>query len=187
METTRCLRQEHQLILKVLDCFEIALADARQTPRVSSAAFTPFIEFFRGFADQCHHCKEEDRLFPQLERKGIPREGGPIGCMIREHQLGRAHVKAMDQAIGAADQGDQEAVRTVLDEGAAYLDLLRNHIAKEDNVLFEMADQLIQGEDLATLTAAYGEAESTPEYTGTLSRCRTIADELLKAYGVSSP
>jgi len=78
-------------------------------------------------------------------------------------------------------------MRTVLEEGAAYLDLLRNHIVKEDNVLFEMADQLIQGADLAKLTTAYGQAESAAGYTDTLSRCHAIADELMKTYGISSP
>ena len=71
MDTTRCLREEHALILKVLDCFEIALDRARRDGRVSSQVFDPFVEFFRGFADRCHHCKEEDRLFPCLERCGM--------------------------------------------------------------------------------------------------------------------
>lgn len=174
------------MILKVLDCFEIALSNARESSHVSTTVFAPFIEFFRDYTDQCHHCKEEGQLFPCLERRGVPREGGPIGCMLREHQLGRAHVKEIDEAVGAADQGNEEAVRTVLEEGAAYLDLLRNHIIKEDNVLFEMADQLIQGADLAELTTAYGQAESAAGYINTLSRCHAIADELMKTYGISS-
>jgi hemerythrin-like domain-containing protein len=107
--------------------------------------------------------------------------------MLREHQLGRAHVKAIDEALGAADQGDEQGVRTVFEEGAAYLDLLRNHILKEDNVLFEMADQLIQGADLSELTSAYGDAESAPGYLDTLSRCHAIADELMQTYGISNP
>ncbi len=175
------------MILKVLDCFEIALSNAHESGKVTSAVFGPFVEFFRGFADQCHHCKEEGQLFPRLEQRGVPREGGPIGCMLREHQLGRAHVKAIDEALGAADRGDEQGVRTVFEEGAAYLDLLRNHILKEDNVLFEMADQLIQGADMAELTSAYGDAESAPGYTDTMSRCHAIADELMKTYGISNP
>ncbi len=89
MEATRCLRDEHQVILRVLDRFEIALALSEESGEVPRATYQPFLEFFRGFADLCHHCKEEDRLFPVLEKNGVPREGGPIGVMLYEHQLGR--------------------------------------------------------------------------------------------------
>jgi hemerythrin-like domain-containing protein len=70
------------VILKVLDCFDLALQQARAGGTASREVFEPFLEFFRGFADKCHHCKEEDRLFPCMEARGIPREGGPIGVML---------------------------------------------------------------------------------------------------------
>ncbi len=102
MHPTECLRNEHQIILIVLSCFEIALARARQSGCVQQVEFEPFVEFFRGFADKCHHCKEEDRLFPCLERKGIPREGGPIGVMLYEHEQARKHVRTIAGTLGRA-------------------------------------------------------------------------------------
>lgn len=187
MEATRCLRDEHQLILKVLDCFEIALHAAQDSQRVTRAVFEPFVEFFRGFADRCHHCKEEDRLFPCLESEGVPREGGPIGVMLTEHQRARTHVRAMREHLDAADAGDSGAVHTILEHGGNYLQLLRAHIAKEDHCLFAMADQLIQGAGLTDLTNAYRDAEGEPEYCATLKRCRAIADELTQNYSVAEP
>ncbi len=150
--------------------------------------YAPFVEFFKGFADQCHHCKEEDRLFPQLEKQGVPREGGPIGCMLYEHKLGRAHVKALDEALAAiaafdsADGTDEKAVRQVFAQGEAYIDLLRNHIAKEDTVLFAMADEMVQGAELAQLTEAYAEAESSPQYTETMRRFFFIDKGIIEIY-----
>ncbi len=182
---TQCLRNEHQIILIVLSCFEIALGRARQSGCVRQAEFEPFVEFFRGFADKCHHCKEEDRLFPCLERKGIPREGGPIGVMIYEHEQGRRLVRTIAGALEAADSGDASAIRTILEHGQSYLELLRAHIGKENNVLFEMADQLVQGADLTDLVNTYNEAEKEPTYDDTYTKCRAIADRLLSEYGVS--
>ena len=101
------------------------------------------MEFLRGFADQCHHFKEEKILFPAMEEHGIPGEGGPIGMMLQEHEEGRAHVKAMiaaieqfSTAIGAADD-------LLLTHARAYVSLLREHIQKEDDILFRMADEVI--------------------------------------------
>jgi hemerythrin-like domain-containing protein len=184
LETTRGLRQEHQVILKVLGCFEIALDRARQSERVAQEAFAPFVEFFQGFADRCHHCKEEDRLFPCLERCGMPRDGGPIAVMIHEHQLGRAHVRAIAECLAAADAGDAAAIRALLDQGERFLELLRHHIMKEDHVLFEMADQMVQGAERIALTQAYASAEGQAGYTSTFEACRRIAQDLMVKYGV---
>ncbi len=184
MKTTDCLREEHVLILKVLDCFDAALRQVRKGGRVTNAEFAPFVEFFRGFADRCHHCKEEDRLFPCLERCGVQRENGPIGVMLHEHRLGRAHVQALAAALPAADGGDQAAARVVLSEGAGFLDLLRHHIMKEDHVLFQMADEVVQGGERAVLAQGYAQAEAAAGYRQTEQRCRDLAKELTARYGV---
>ncbi len=183
MEATKCLREEHQVILRVLDCFDVALSRSRETGEVRREVFGPFVEFFRGFADKCHHCKEEDRLFPVLEDNGIPREGGPIGVMLYEHEQGRMMVTEMANRLDAADSGDEHAGKTLLDYGQTFLAMLRQHIEKEDHVLFGMADQVTQGEDLSQLLAAYREAEGEDGYGSTYSRCWIIAERLAETYG----
>jgi hemerythrin-like domain-containing protein len=183
MEATRCLREEHQVILKVLGCFEVALREAREAGGLDQAAFGKFIEFFKGFADLCHHCKEEDRLFPVLVSAGVPNEGGPIGCMLAEHASARELVRSMDERLEAAGRGDATATRSILDHGEMYVQLLRDHIFKEDNVLFQMADGILDRPAVEGLTRAYGEAEAAPEYCRRLARCRAVADELSARYG----
>lgn len=182
MEATRSLREEHQVILQVLECFESVLRDGRESQCVKREAFEPFVLFFRRFADQCHHAKEEDKLFPVLERNGIPREGGPIGVMLQEHVDGRAHVAAVAEHLDAADRGDTAATETVLRHGEAYLELLRGHIDKEEQCLFEMADQAVRGDDLTALAQAYLEVEGTPEYRERNDQCRAIAARLIATH-----
>ncbi len=184
METTRALRQEHRVILRVLDGFEIALGDARRDGSVAAEVFEPFLEFFRGFADACHHCKEEDRLFPCLERCGVPRQGGPIGVMLHEHELGRAHVRAMAGHLPPAAAGDKDAAAGFLDEGTQFLGLLRQHIMKEDHVLFDMADAVVGDPERASLVREYAAAESDPAYVATYERTRRIADEIAVRFGL---
>lgn len=187
MQTTQCLRDEHQLILRVLDCFEIALADASEAGAASASVFDPFVAFFKGFADRCHHCKEEDRLFPTLERNGIPRDGGPIGMMLQEHEMGRSHIRAIAEALPASTNDDTDATQSVINHGYAFLGLLRNHIAKEDHVLFNMADQVVQGSDQAQLLDDYRAAEETDEYCKTIADCLAIAEQLTSQYGLAMP
>jgi hemerythrin-like domain-containing protein len=183
VNATQCLRDEHQLILKVIDCFEIALRKARESGEISREVFEPFVEFFRGFADKCHHCKEEDRLFPCLERKGLPREDGPIGVMVQEHAVARQRVSMIAQELQAADGGDPVSKQTVLDHGLKFIELMRGHINKEDHCLFGMADEMIRDADLVTLSEAYQSAESEPGYRSTFEHCRAVGDRLVEQYG----
>ncbi len=84
----------------------------------------------------------------------------------------------MTGCLEAADGGDAGAVRTFLERGREFLEMLRAHIAKENHVLFDMADQITRGDDLAALLAGYRDAESEPEYCATYARCSRLADRL---------
>ena len=184
MSATQCLRDEHQVILKVLECFEIALRTARETGEVTTEVFEPFVEFFRGFVDTCHRCNEEDRLFPCLERKGLSREGGPIGVLLQEHTVARMRVNMIAEELPAADGGDPVSKQAVLDHGRKYLELMRCHADKENHCLFGMADEMIRDADLVSLSEAYQAAETEPGYRSTLEHCRAVGDRLVKQYGV---
>jgi len=161
------LMDEHRVIEKVLDALETA-ADLE----VPSEFYDRALEFCSAFADACHHAKEEDRLFPLLEEHGIPREQGPVGVMCDEHVQGRAYIQKMREAATA---GDYDRVRRV---SLMYVGLLRDHIQKEDNVLFAMARDVLGREDLERLGAEFTAAEK-PEW----ARFRAVADELAAVVG----
>lgn len=149
VSATRGLREEHQLILKVLGAFERVIdevRDQRATPTTPDfEAVDDCLAFFRLFTDACHHGQEEDVLFEELVDRGMPRKVGPIAVMLVEHEQGRALVRAMTAALERAKDGD-EVAWSVLERAARdYVALLRGHIMKEDGVLFEMADRLIAG------------------------------------------
>ena len=116
------------------------------------------MKFIRLFADACHHGKEEDLLFTTLEEHGMPRDAGPIAVMLYEHRLGREHVAAMVAALPGARRAEEGAVPRLVNAGRSYVELIRNHILKEDNVLFDMADQMVGGMARSALCAAYDES-----------------------------
>ncbi len=151
------LRSEHQVILRVLSVLERLVARSEAGDGFEKAAMGQCVEFFRFFADACHHAKEEDLLFPTLEARGIPREGGPIGCMLEEHRLARQHTKEMGEALEGLDRGDADAVERFHDAAHKYRELLEQHIYKEDNILFNMGDQVMSQSDQDTLGGKFCE------------------------------
>lgn len=152
---TSRLREEHERILEVADALA-ALVRAAEAGRWNLDAFADCVTFIRLFADACHHGKEEDLLFPELERAGMPRDQGPIAVMLYEHQQGRAYARHMAGALDGARAGDPQAQATLRNAAMGYVNLIRGHIHKEDNILFQMADQAVRGPACRSLCDAYG-------------------------------
>jgi hemerythrin-like domain-containing protein len=155
---TKVLREEHDAILKMINALEATAYRAEAGGAVPLNVLNDFQEFFRLFADRCHHGKEEELLFPLLERKGVPRVGGPVGCMLVEHDDGRTFVKTMgDSAEGCA--GGESACKSWVGAARGYANLLRNHIWKENEILFQIADRLISEDEQDALATEFAKVE----------------------------
>jgi len=152
------LKAEHQVILGVLDVLENLLDRPPTEGGLETEPLRRCVDFFRFYADACHHAKEEDLLFPVLEARGIPNEGGPIGVMLYEHRVGRTLVARMAEALAGLDAADAAAEGAFREAARDYLELLRQHIFKEDHVLFEAGDGLMTDDDQRGLAARFCEA-----------------------------
>lgn len=166
---TALLKDEHDLILRGLAVLEKVAARLAQGEAVAAGTVEKLVEFFRNFADRCHHGKEEAMLFPALESAGLPRDGGPTGVMCFEHEEGRACVRAIGGAAARLAK-DPTAGREIVQHARQFIALLRAHIEKENNVLFVMADSILPQEAQRELFQQYD--RFTEEQAG----CR-IADE----------
>ncbi len=154
-DPTQVLMDEHRAIEGVLDCLARMIDQVQATGRTDWDAARQAIRFFREFADQCHHHKEEDLLFPALERCGFSPEEGPTAIMRNEHQLGRRWIQSMQQALDQIEAGNPEAATMFRDAAVGYLYLLREHIQKEDHCLFPMARKALPAEEQAQLAEKF--------------------------------
>ena len=150
------LMAEHRTIERVLTAVENRLADSGNGS-FPYEFLTEALNFFRNFADGCHHAKEEELLFPLLEQRGISREHGPIGCMLKEHVQGRNYLATVRTNLDAARDGSPVAVATVRTAALSYIEMLRQHIYKEDNILFQMAIRALSPADAADLLTSFVE------------------------------
>lgn len=130
---TDVLREEHRVILRALGVLEAAAARLAGGRPLPEGWWPEIIAWLRGFADKNHHAKEETSLFPAMVKAGVPSVGGPIEVMLEEHQRGRALVRAME----AGEPLDRAA------KARDYVALLREHIDKENGVLFPLADAVL--------------------------------------------
>ena len=131
MTATETLKHEHKIILMVLDAAEREIESIQGTGKIHKQNIEKMLDFFRSFADHCHHGKEEKHLFVKLKEKGMPDNSGPIFVMLTEHEQGRSRLKAIAEALGKASEGDALAIQTVKDNLSGYVELLRNHISRK--------------------------------------------------------
>jgi hemerythrin-like domain-containing protein len=185
MLPTEILKDEHRVIEQVLNCLERIADDGAVERKLDGYSAQQALDFFQTFADGCHHHKEEAHLFPALEAKGFPPVGGPTAVMRTEHSEGRRHIQAMVPAVEDATQGDSEAVDTFVEHAQAYARLLREHIAKEDNCLFPMANAALSVSEREALAAAFDAVEHPEVKARDHRRCLAIADELAKRFGIT--
>ncbi len=184
MLATEILQGEHRVIEQVLDCLEKLIADTDRDSKLDSGAARQMIDFFRGFADQCHHGKEEAHLFPVCEQRGFPAPQGPTAVMRAEHEYGRSLLKGMQSALDAAAQGNRQAVKAFSENGRQYLEFLREHIRKEDHCLFPMVDDVLTDEDQKALVKAFDKVEHEKMSSGAHEKFLKIANDLASRYGV---
>lgn len=178
MDATRCLCEEHDLILKVLDRFKTALEQARHNERIDRSTFEPFLDFFSGFTAGAHFCKEEHGLFPMLEDLGVPREGSPLAALEQEHEVVRALVRDFSVALKSADQEAESTLGELLDIGSRLIELLRSHIARADHCVFGLASGLLRDADPGEVEQVFSAAEAQAADAATLQRWRALAQEL---------
>lgn len=152
MQPIKDLKMEHdavQLTLRILD--KICQKIEQSGEIIDLQHIDQLLEFFKVFVDKCHHGKEEELLFPALENVGVSREGGPIEVLLHEHQQGREYVQNMNAALVQYKKGDRTAVDEFVKNAKEYINLLNQHIDKENSVLFPLAETHLSEQEQAKL------------------------------------
>ena len=178
MKASEDLRKEHELIIVTLHVLDQVVRLIKQNEQVDVSDLQDIVGFISEFADKCHHGKEEGFYFPALEQAGIPKEGGPIGVMINEHELGRSNIKQMRESVLGANVDLQSFAQAA----ESYIVLMSNHIEKENNVLFMMGDMRLPEETQRELLEKFEEHEKTVIGEGRHQELHELLEKLEQKY-----
>jgi hemerythrin-like domain-containing protein len=172
---TDVLSSEHRGIERMLRVLEVAAERLERGEKVPPDVFGRGVDFIRGFADKCHHAKEEKNLFPVLEQCGV---SDPVKVMLAEHQEGRRHVAVLAAALEGYEKGDAAAKRSLIENSRAYIALLRAHIGKEDGVLFPMANSALSDAEQEDLAQRFEQVEREEIGEGVHERYHGLIEEM---------
>ena len=128
---------EHRLIERMVEVLvteeqRISSHNTPDTDLLLAAA-----DFFRTYADRCHHGKEEDILFVELEKKSLNEEHSRIlKELTEEHDIARKNVRKLVEVRGKLVEGDKDAAQELQEVLNALTALYPAHIEKEDKHFF---------------------------------------------------
>ena len=180
MLATENLMKEHQLILKYVDLMEryAELGLKNLNPLVLFEKANCFIQFIHEFADDVHHAKEEDILFRYLEVPDVLTHCNPVPQMLFEHNKAREYVQNMENAIQTKD------INELVVNVCQYARLLKEHIYKEDNILYPMAERGLSDEAKSSLLKEYTETDNLLNSHAIWRKYEILCTELEKQLNV---
>ncbi len=153
------LMHEHRLIERLVALMKKELAAIEKGRAPNHRFIDEAVDFFKYYADKCHHGKEEEILFRELRRKPLSEEEFRIlDELVEEHVVGRGMVKALSRANAAAAKGSAsvlsaELVKALHDLSGFY----PSHIEKEDKHFFH---PVMRHFDRAEMNAMLAEFDS---------------------------
>jgi len=178
VKATEILVQEHRLIAQVLDYLEEAAGRLEDGEEIDPDFFIDSAEFIAGFADGRHHRKEEDILFVAMTEKDMPADAGPVAVMLHEHEEGRRFTAGFRSAAELMKTGESSAVTDVVRNVFDYVNLLRDHIVKEENVLFPMAEQIVDGGAMQRVSREFEKIVLEDRENGTQAEYEALVKKL---------
>lgn len=175
---TKNLENDHINILRLIDVMEkMVMMKSSNIEHVEQV-----INLIKSYADGYHHAKEENLLFPLMVKKGYSTEQGPVAVMLHDHTQGRNFVKGMAEGLSNYNKDSSNGLTSIYQNMQGYIELLRSHIAKENNVLFRMADQVLSENEQQHLLREFAEVENKNYCGGVLKDCIMAIEKLEEVY-----
>jgi len=182
MKATQYLKKEHEEISLMLSIMQKITISVWRSDKLNVEHYEKIIDFLEGFADKCHHAKEELILFPAMEAKGIKKDEKCIGLELKEHKESNEFVQSLHNAFNVYKKDSNKGAIKVFAGLLNYINLLRSHIEKENNVLLKMADEVLNDKEQEAMLKAFIKQENKITGEAKLAEYRKSLHELKAIY-----
>ena len=113
-----------------------------------------------------------------MDQEGQELKNKPDTFFPHEHEEGRRFTAGFRAAAEQMQRGDADAAADVIRNAFDYVNLLREHIIKEDNVLFPMADQVIDDEKMQLVSKQFMQILDEDNENGSTEKFKALAGKL---------
>lgn len=126
MTATEILKNEHKVILTVMEAAEREIRAIIPTGRITTDNIEKIIDFCRVFVESCHNAKEEEYLLPKVQERSEVDNRGLLKTIFEEHAAGHNLQQLIIHALPQAKTcGFPSTVAAVTANLKAYSELFR--------------------------------------------------------------
>lgn len=173
----KLLMDDHSIIEKALVIFERQLEKNKK----NWSAISTLLDVLWDYGETCHNMKEEKVYFPLLLERGMPPQG-PVAVMLAEHQKERDYLNKLKSLLPEAKQ-NKELEQEFSNIFGEYSALTKDHIWKENDILYPMGRKFVQPDDVPYLVTEFKRIEQESLGVGAYTRYKTLVDALEKETG----
>lgn len=171
------LMNDHSVIEKAL----VILEKQIERPKKNWTIIQTLVDVLWDYGERCHNMKEEKVYFPLLIENGMSQQG-PIAVMLQEHELERTYLNKIKKFLSETDKtgADVSVFKETINE---YSSLTKDHIWKENDILYPMGKNFVEPDDEAYLISEFKRIEQETLGVGAYTRYKTLIDTLEKESG----
>jgi DUF438 domain-containing protein len=173
----KLLMDDHSIIEKALVIIERQLEKSKK----NWSAISTLLDVLWDYGETCHNMKEEKVYFPLLLERGMPPQG-PVAVMLAEHQKERDYLNKLKSLLPEAKQ-NKELEQEFSNIFGEYSALTKDHIWKENDILYPMGRKFVQPDDVPYLATEFKRIEQESLGVGAYTRYKTLVDALEKETG----
>ena len=172
------LMNDHAIIEK---CLVLLEKQAEKGNLMSKKIVKLLMEVLYDYGELCHNQKEEQIYFPLLLERGLPPQG-PIGVMLQEHQMERDYIKKINDSLDLMETKNfyDPSLKEII---IKYAELTKNHIWKENDILYPMGRRIINSQDEDYLAQEFLKIEAQSTGPNGYNRYLVMANSLEKQSG----
>ncbi len=138
----RMLYEEHEIIEQAVKIAKQASSLVGADDGQYERTVLKLIHFFKNYSDRYHHRKEEEILFPEMERKNEMLSDGVILEMLSNHEDFREMIHTIEKSLNNKNYAEAQS------RLEQYTEALLDHIAVENDEVFQMAESLFSEDEL---------------------------------------
>jgi len=166
-EAISILKSEHRSISAVLHALkELARMAHDATVRPRFQVLRSMVRYLDEYPERLHHPKEDEHLFARLVARA-PEARPLVEELHAEHQEGARLIRELERALLFLEEGWPVGARDFQKAVEAYAEFHWQHMRKEEQELFPLAEKLFTPEDWAAIDRAF-EENRDPLATGEL-------------------
>lgn len=151
------IRNEHRTIAAILHGMTYLVQEIRvKKKKIDPRVFHAMLYYLDTYSERMHHPKEDKFLFKAMRERSTEAEA-LIADLERDHAGGEAALRALAQALIRYEEGGEKEFAAFEREAESFVHNYRDHMRKEEDLLFPLARKVLTAVDWSILDVTFGE------------------------------